>query len=86
MERYQSGWIYLTDPQKDPSAQIVKRITYHEALAKRLQVMDLSAFALAEQYKVRTRVFNIFTKNALLQAATIPTFGSTIVENINLTD
>ncbi len=78
--------VYLTDPQKDPSAQIVKRLTYHEALAKRLQVMDLSAFALAEQYKVRTRVFNIFTKDALLQAATIPTFGSTIVENINLTD
>ena len=35
--------------------------------------MDLSAFALAEQYKVQTRVFNIFTKDALLQAATTPT-------------
>lgn len=73
--------IYLSDPAKDPAAQIVKTITYKEALDKRLAVMDLSAFALAEQYNVRIRVFNIFSKDALLQAARSPNFGSTIVEN-----
>lgn len=72
--------IYLSDPQKDPAAQLVKVITYRETLNKKLAVMDLSAFALAEQYKIKTRIFNIFAENALIKAATTPSFGSTIVE------
>lgn len=74
--------VYITDPLKDPSAKIVKKLTYQEALTKRLAIMDLSAYALAEQYKVRTRVFDIFTQDALLKAASTPTFGSIIEETI----
>lgn len=77
--------IYLADPQKDPAAQLVKVMTYQDILNRRLEVMDLSAFALAEQHNVRTRIFNIFTKNALIQAAKTPTFGSTIVEKVDST-
>lgn len=74
--------IYSADPLKDSSAQIIKKLCYSDALAKHLKVMDPSAYALAEQFNIRTRIFNIFTKNALIMAATTPTFGSTIVETL----
>lgn len=73
--------IYLTDPVKDPSAQKVRTVTYKEALDRRLAIMDLSALALAEQYNIPIRVFNIFTKDAVLEAARVPEFGSRFVEN-----
>ncbi len=74
--------IYSSDPTKDPNAQLVKITTYQDVLNKRLEIMDLSAFALAEQHNVRTRIFNIFTKNALIKAAQTPTFGSTVVDTL----
>ncbi len=38
--------IYTADPFKDPKATKYDRITYSEALAKRLSVMDSTAFSL----------------------------------------
>src|SRR4030095_5906379 len=38
--------IYTADPFKDPTATKYDRITYSEALGKRLQVMDSTAFSL----------------------------------------
>ena len=70
--------IYSQDPMKEPTAKFIQDTTYTEAIKQRLMVMDLAAFTLAEQYKVRTRIFNIFSENALIQAALHREFGSTL--------
>ena len=52
--------VYTADPNKDPSAKLIKDITYSEALARGLKVMDASAFALCAENKVpMVRVFGL---------------------------
>jgi uridylate kinase len=70
--------IYSSDPKKDPRAQLLKQVTYQQALQHNLGIMDATAFALAQQYKQKIRVFSIFEPNALVQAVQSPHFGSII--------
>lgn len=52
--------VYTADPRKDPTATLIKDITYQEALARGLKVMDAAAFALCAENKVPTvRVFGL---------------------------
>lgn len=52
--------VYTADPHKDPTATLIKDITYREALDQGLKVMDASAFALcAEQHVPMVRVFGL---------------------------
>lgn len=52
--------VYTADPNKDPNAQLIKDITYREALAQGLKVMDAAAFALcAENNLPMVRVFGL---------------------------
>ena len=44
--------VYTADPAKDPSATLIKDITYAEALRQGLKVMDASAFALCAENRV----------------------------------
>ena len=60
--------IYTADPVKDPSATRYDRISYTEALAKRLAVMDSTAFSLCLDNKVPIMVFNMNEPDNILQA------------------
>ncbi len=71
--------VYTSDPEKHPAAALLKTVTYRKAIDDELNVMDSAAFALADQYKIQTRVFNVFLENALIKVATDASFGSTIV-------
>lgn len=52
--------VYTADPMKDPTAKLIKDITYREALAQNLKVMDAAAFALcAENALPMVRVFGL---------------------------
>lgn len=52
--------VYTADPMKDPAAKLIKDITYREALAQNLKVMDAAAFALcAENALPMVRVFGL---------------------------
>lgn len=52
--------VYTADPNKDPSAKLIKDITYRDALAQNLKVMDAAAFALcAENALPMVRVFGL---------------------------
>ena len=52
--------VYTADPAKDPSATLIKDITYAEALRQGLKVMDASAFALCAENSVpMVRVFGL---------------------------
>lgn len=61
--------IYDADPLTHPEAKLYPRLTYKEALAQELQVMDLTAFALARDHKMTIRVFNMNRDGALRNAA-----------------
>ncbi|MDO4838580.1 MAG: UMP kinase [Clostridia bacterium] len=59
--------VYTADPHKDPTAVLIKDITYADALAKGLKVMDASAFALcAENHVPMVRVFGLDVPENLL--------------------
>jgi uridylate kinase len=60
--------IYTADPKKDPTATRYERITYSEALAKRLQVMDSTAFTLCMDNRVPILVFDLMTPNNIRNA------------------
>lgn len=70
--------VYDADPHKVPTAQLLKTASYHDALNKQLGIMDATAFALAQQHKQCIRVFNIFSPDALIKAATDNSIGSII--------
>ena len=57
--------IYTADPFKDPTATKYDRITYSEALAKRLQVMDSTAFSLCMDNKVPIIVFDMMAPESI---------------------
>lgn len=58
--------VYSTDPKKNPDAKFYSHLTYDEALTQKLEVMDLSAFSLGRDHKMKLRVFNIHKRGALL--------------------
>jgi uridylate kinase len=60
--------IYTADPKKDPSATKYDRISYSEALARRLEVMDSTAFTLCMDNRVPILVFDLMTPNNIRNA------------------
>jgi uridylate kinase len=57
--------VYSADPNKDPTATRYASLTFDEAMAKNLQVMDATAFALCRDQKLPVKVFSIFKPGAL---------------------
>jgi uridylate kinase len=51
--------VYDRDPTLDPAAQRYDRLSFNEALTKRLQVMDSTAFSLCMDNKIPIIVFNM---------------------------
>jgi uridylate kinase len=60
--------IYTADPVKDPTATRYDQINYTEALAKRLQVMDSTAFSLCMDNHVPIVVFDMNQPQNILRA------------------
>jgi uridylate kinase len=58
--------VYTADPMKDPNATRYAKISFDEAIAKNLKVMDATAFALCRDTRLPIRVFSIFKEGALL--------------------
>ena len=57
--------VYTADPKKDPAATRYASITFDEALSRRLQIMDATAFALCRDQKLPITVFDIGKPGAL---------------------
>jgi uridylate kinase len=58
--------VYTADPKLDPTATRYDTISFDEAIAKNLKVMDATAFALCRDTKLPIQVFSIFKEGALL--------------------
>lgn len=57
--------IYTADPKKDPSATRFQKISFDEAIARNLAVMDATAFALCRDQRLPINVFSLFKDGAL---------------------
>ena len=51
--------VYTADPKKDAKAQRYERVTFHECISKRLQVMDSTAFSLCMDNNLPIIVFDL---------------------------
>jgi uridylate kinase len=59
--------VYSADPKKHPNAERYERLTYHEVLARDLQVMDASAVSLMRENNIPIVVFSIQTRGGLAE-------------------
>jgi uridylate kinase len=57
--------IYDCDPKKNPNAKRFDKISYSEALQRRLQVMDSTAFSLCMDNRMPIIVFDLFRSHNL---------------------
>ena len=60
--------VYSADPRKDPTATRYDKITFDEAMARNLGIMDATAFALCRDQKLPIKVFSIVKPGALKRA------------------
>lgn len=68
--------VYTADPEKDPKAVKYDTLTFSEALAKNLRIMDLTAFTLCKENNMPVVVFDMNHKGnvlAICQGAPIGT-------------
>lgn len=62
--------IYTADPEKDPTATKYDSISFDEAITKKLNVMDMTAFTLCRENNLPIIVFDINKKQNLLKLVT----------------
>ncbi len=59
--------VYTADPEKDPTATKIDKISFDEVYEKGLKVMDLTAFTMCKENKLPIMVFDMNTKGNLKQ-------------------
>lgn len=57
--------VYSADPRRDPNAVRYDRLTYDEALARDLKIMDGAAFALARDANIPIAVFSVASEGSI---------------------
>ncbi len=72
--------IYDSDPTKNSGAKRFDRITFSEALTKRLQVMDSTAFSLCMDNKIPIVVFDMNTPSNFTDIILGKKVGTTVAE------
>ena len=72
--------IYDSDPNKNPAAKRFERITFSDALTKRLQVMDSTAFSLCMDNKIPIIVFDMNTASNFTDIVLGKAIGTTVSE------
>lgn len=76
--------VYDSDPLKNPNAVRYERLTYDEALDKKLAVMDLTAICLCREHNMPMRVFKMSKVGALLNIVVGGHEGTLIEEGQSL--
>jgi uridylate kinase len=57
--------VYSAGPQEGPAARRYTKLSFDEAMAQNLGIMDATAFALCRDQKLPIKVFSIFKHGAL---------------------
>jgi uridylate kinase len=72
--------VYDSDPMLNPKANMFDRLTHHEALAKRLAVMDHAAFSLCAENHIPIIVCQVFDADNLARAVRGEKVGTLVSE------
>jgi Uridylate kinase len=59
--------VYTEDPERNPEAEKLSRLTYYDFLIKDYKVLDTSAIDIARQTSIPIIVFNITREGELLR-------------------
>ncbi len=59
--------IYTADPVTNPDAERFEQISYQDALARQLKVMDAAAFSLCMENDIPIVVFDFFKENGMVE-------------------
>lgn len=70
--------IYTSDPKKNPSATKYDKITYQEAIDKKLEIMDISAFLLCMENNIAIYVFDFHKKGNLQKMLSNQNIGTIV--------
>ena len=66
MAKQGTDGVYTDNPNTNPDAKRYKTLSYDEAIAKELKVVDQSAFVLAKDYNMPMYIFDFNQKNSIL--------------------
>src|SRR5947199_2448656 len=72
--------IYTADPEKDPTATRIARVTYQRVLAERLEVMDAAAIDVARGSKIPIYLFSQPEKGNIRRALFGDDIGSIVTD------
>lgn len=75
--------VYSADPKKDPTAQRYAQLSYDDILSKRLEVMDMTAFALCRERNLPILILNFWAADDLKNAVLGKTEVGTIIGNVS---
>ena len=78
MTKHNVDGVYSADPRKDPKAKKFDRLTYLEALNKRLKVMDSTALSLCLENKLPIIVFDLQAERSIERVITGEPIGTLI--------
>ncbi len=70
--------VYTGDPEKDPTAKRIEKISYHDVLRDRLRVLDLTSVSLCMENNLPIIVFNLFNRGSLKKIVSGDNPGSLI--------
>jgi len=73
--------VYTADPLKNPEAVRYERLTYDEALVRKLQVMDATAIVMCREHDIPLKVFNIHRHDDLVRIVCGENVGTTVVRD-----
>lgn len=72
--------IYTDDPKKNPDAQRYETVTFDEAIAKNLKVMDATALTLCRDQNLPICVFSIFKAGSLMRVVMGENEGTRVIK------
>jgi uridylate kinase len=70
--------IYDSDPEKNPGAVKFDNVTFNDAISKKLNVMDMTAFTLCQENSIPIIVFNMNQEGNLLKIASGEKVGTLV--------
>lgn len=71
--------IYDSDPNKNPKAKRFNQITFDEVLSKKLEIMDMTAFALCRDNNLPIIIFDATQKGNIKKAAMGEKIGTLVL-------
>ncbi|QOJ01421.1 MAG: UMP kinase [Phycisphaeraceae bacterium] len=70
--------VYTADPKKDPKATRLERLSFAQAIAQNLKVMDTAAFALCQENNIPILVFDYKVKGNIARAVRGEALGTLV--------